>query len=48
MYYNFCRKHQTLTKANRGMHTTPAMAAKVADHIWTLEEVVELLAATEK
>ena len=26
-----------------GMHTTPAMAAGVADHIWKLEEVVGLL-----
>jgi hypothetical protein len=24
---NFCRVHQTLTKANRGIHTTPAMVA---------------------
>ena len=31
MYYNFCRKHQTLTKERGGMHTTPAMAAGVAE-----------------
>lgn len=43
MHYNFCRKHQTLTKANGGIHTTPAMAASVADHVWQLEEVVGLL-----
>ena len=36
MYYNFCRKHQTL-------NTTPAMAAGVTDHAWTIEEVVGLL-----
>jgi hypothetical protein len=36
MHYNFCRVHQTL-------RTTPAVAAGVADHVWTLEEVVELL-----
>jgi IS1 family transposase len=47
MYYNFCRKHQTLTKARGGLHTTPAMAAGVADHVWTLEEVVGLLEAAE-
>ncbi len=47
MYYNFCRKHQTLTKARGGLHTTPAMAAGVADHVWTLEEVVGLLGARE-
>ena len=41
------RKHQTLTKRLGGLHTTPAMAAGVADHVWTLEEVVELLEAAE-
>ena len=43
MYYNFCRPHQTLTKANKGIHRTPAMAAGVADHQWRLEEIVALL-----
>lgn len=47
-YYNFCRKHETLTRAARGVHTTPAMAAGVTDHVWKLEEVVELLEAKEK
>jgi len=36
MYYNFVRVHQTLK-------TTPAMKAGVADHVWTIEEVVGLL-----
>jgi IS1 family transposase len=35
MHYNFCRKHQTLK-------TTPAVAAGVADHIWSLYEVARL------
>ena len=48
MYYNFCRKHQTLTQERGGLHTTPAMAAGVADHVWTLDEVVRLLEAREK
>lgn len=48
MYYNFCRKHQTLSKANGGVHTTPAMAAGVADHVWKLSEVVKLLADSER
>ena len=48
MYYNFVRKHQTLTKQAGGIHKTPAMAAGVADHVWTMEEVVGLLEATEK
>ncbi|MGB8166136.1 MAG: IS1 family transposase [Chthoniobacteraceae bacterium] len=38
MHYNFCRKHTTIK-------TTPAQAANVADHQWTLEEVVEMIDA---
>jgi IS1 family transposase len=48
MYYNFCRKHETLTKAKGGVHTTPAMAAGVADHVWKVSEMVDLLEASEK
>jgi len=33
MVYKLCRPHETLTKAAKGMHTTPAMAAGVADHV---------------
>lgn len=47
MYYNFCRKHETLTKANGGIYMTPAMAAGLADHVWKVPEIVDLLAATE-
>jgi len=36
MFYNFARIHQTL-------RVTPAMEAKVSDHIWTLEEIVALV-----
>jgi len=36
VHYNFCRIHQTL-------RVTPAMEAGIADHVWSLEEVVELL-----
>ncbi|MGA3086863.1 MAG: IS1 family transposase [Thermodesulfobacteriota bacterium] len=36
MYYNFCRVHQTL-------RVTPAMEAKVTDHVWEIEEVLNLL-----
>lgn len=43
MYYNFARPHITLTKANRGYKTTPAMAAGVTDHVWTLIEIAGLL-----
>jgi IS1 family transposase len=48
MYYNFCRKHETLTKANGGIHTTPAMAAGVADRVWKVSDIVTLLEASEK
>jgi IS1 family transposase len=36
MYYNFCRVHQTL-------RVTPAMEAGLANHVWTVEELVQLL-----
>jgi IS1 family transposase len=39
-YYNFCRVHQTL-------RVTPAMEAGLADHIWTVEELVGILEARE-
>jgi len=35
MHYNFARVHQTL-------RVTPAMEAKVSDHVWTLEEIIGL------
>ncbi len=38
MYYNFCRVHQTL-------RVTPAMEAGLSDHVWTLGELVGLLAS---
>jgi hypothetical protein len=37
MHYNFCRVHRTL-------RVTPAMEAGIADHNWSVEEIVELLA----
>ncbi len=43
MYYNFCRKHETLTRRAGAIHTTPAMAAGVANHVWKLSEVVDLV-----
>ncbi len=47
MHYNFCRKHETLTKAKGGVHTTPAMAAGVADRVWKIADIVALLEAKE-
>jgi len=43
MHYNFARPHKTLTQARGGYPTTPAMAAGVADHVWTLGEIAGLL-----
>jgi IS1 family transposase len=42
MHYNFGRPHQTLTK-QYGKPTTPAMAAGVADHVWSVWEIAGLL-----
>jgi IS1 family transposase len=35
LHYNFARIHKTL-------RVTPAMAAGISDHVWTLEEIVSL------
>jgi IS1 family transposase len=40
LHYNFCRVHKTL-------RVTPAMEAGLADHVWTIEELVGLIAAKE-
>ena len=40
MHYNFGRPHKTLSKP---YPTTPAMAAGVADHVWSLREIAELV-----
>jgi len=39
MHYNFARPHKTLATP---YPTTPAMAAGVTNHIWTIEEIVSL------
>jgi hypothetical protein len=36
MHYNFDRVHQTL-------RVTPAMEAGISNHVWSLEEIVNLL-----
>jgi len=47
VFYNFCRPHQTLTEAsgarNLRTKTSPAMAAAITDHLWSIEELVGLL-----
>lgn len=45
-YYNLVRPHKSLRQVVQGdpchqwRHRTPAMAAKVTDHIWTVQEVL--------
>jgi IS1 family transposase len=41
LHYNFCRMHQTL-------RCTPAMAAKLTDHVWELAELISLLEIDER
>ena len=38
MHYNFCRIHKTL-------RVTPAMESGIANHVWSMEELVALLEA---
>jgi transposase-like protein len=39
--YNFCFAHQELSKAaHMGCPTTPAMAAALTDHIWSMRELL--------
>ena len=40
MHYNFARIHKTLK-------VTPAMQAGIAAHVWTIEEIVRLVAEPE-
>ena len=39
MFYNFARPHKSLRNP---YERTPAMAAGITDHIWTIQEIVEL------
>ncbi len=40
MHYNFCRIHKTL-------RVTPAMAAGVSDHLWSIDDMVSLVEQAE-
>jgi IS1 family transposase len=46
MHYNFARVHSSLTitdEHGKTVKRTPAMAAAVADHVWSLQEIAGLL-----
>jgi IS1 family transposase len=43
MYYNYCRPHATLTKANGGIYKTPAMAAQLTDRVWTVADLAAMI-----
>ena len=40
VHYNFCRPHKSLANP---YHRSPAMAAGIADRIWTIEDLLGLL-----
>ena len=52
--YNWCTPHASLrlpTASESGrkwQERTPAMAAGLTDHVWTLEKLVEMVDASEK
>ena len=48
MHYNYVRPHTTLSQANYGRPTTPAMAAGLETTPWTLADVVALLEEREE
>jgi IS1 family transposase len=41
MHYNFCRIHKTL-------RVTPAMEARVSNHVWNIGEIVDLIKSEER
>jgi IS1 family transposase len=41
MFYNFCRTNMALTEGPYKIKRTPAMAAGLTDHIWSVEEMIQ-------
>ena len=41
-YYNFCLLHSSLQYYSNDTlkHVTPAMAAGITDHVWSIEELL--------
>ena len=48
VHYNFVRPHETLTSRAFGRPTTPAMAAGLARHRWTMQDLVGLVEEREE
>lgn len=44
-FYNFCKPHRTLNVKN-GPRRSPAMAAGVTDHVWSVAELLEKTASS--
>jgi hypothetical protein len=40
---NLSKPHGTLTKTAKGVKTTPATAAGLTDHVWTIEEMLGMM-----
>lgn len=45
-YYNLCRPHESLTPS-AAQQTTPAMALKITDHVWSIGELIDAALATQ-
>jgi hypothetical protein len=40
-HFNFCRAHKSLRIKETRQKRTPAMAAGLTDHVWTVAEMLE-------
>jgi hypothetical protein len=45
-FYNLCRPHESLTP-NAAHQTTPAMALKITDRMWSIGELIDAALATQ-
>jgi IS1 family transposase len=43
VYYNFMRPRATLTRQNKGVQTSPAMAAGLADRVYKMSDLVRVI-----
>jgi hypothetical protein len=43
MWYSYCQRHRTLTKAAKGIKTSPAMVAGLRDRVWKVEDLLALM-----